>query len=271
MAVHVLVPTQALPQDEASKAFVYAQCLLVNKLGHFASPSDGYRQFIHDAQKAPFCTLDASETKERDLKGVLRETANAVLQDVIPSHLASLSSTVTAFLLPKLPSSSPQALALPESTTDFTLCPATQSSPGQGLDTATGHDESKLNKLFVVTKPNKVDDEPTVIEAFFLSTAAWSPPTFEVYHLKIEVKNEQQGMIKRMAHLEQKFQISGKCNCARFSVNTSMITSFMKKKEDAEKNIVSFLFRAIKSTEIQSPSVISEPPGASLMQKLKQN
>ena len=153
MAVNVFVPTQTLPEDEESKAFVYAQCLLMNKTTHAPTPDEGYRQFLRDAQGAPFCTLDASGTKERDLKGPFGHTANTVLKDVIPRNMASLDPTVTALLLPQV---------------------GRQSLPDSGVP--------EFNKLFTATKPQRPDD-PTIVEAFFLSTPAWSPPTFEAYYI----------------------------------------------------------------------------------------
>lgn len=224
MAVNVFVPTQTLPEDEESKAFVYAQCLLMNKTTHAPTPDEGYRQFLRDAQGAPFCTLDASGTKERDLKGPFGHTANTVLKDVIPRNMASLDPTVTALLLPQV---------------------GRQSLPDSGVP--------EFNKLFTATKPQRPDD-PTIVEAFFLSTPAWSPPTFEAYYLKIESRKAPQGMLGRWTQHEQKFHISGTCHCSRFSVNTPMLVQFMKKKEDADTNIASYLSRAIKCTAIQPQS-----------------
>lgn len=232
MAVNVFVPTQPLPQDEESKAFVYSQCLLVKKTTDAAIPDSGYRQFLSHAQGAPFCALDMSETREKDLKGPIAETATAVLKDVIPRKMEYLDPEVTALLLPQV-----------------------------GSQSLLDSDVSQLSKLFTVTKPQKPED-PTVVEAFFLSTSAWSPPTFEAYYLKIESRKEPQGMLRRLTQHEEKFHIIGTCHHSRFSINIPMVVKFMKKK-DADAVIASYLSCAIK----HNYNSITEPYTSALKQK----
>ncbi len=222
MATNALVPTESLPQDEETKAFVYAQCLLANKVTNASAPYDGYCEFLREAQRAPFCALDASATKEREMKGHFREAANAVLQTVLPQTVAALAPTVIALL------------------------------SGQPLDSA-----PEL-KLFSVTRPRKPDD-PIVAEAFFLSTPAWSPPTFEAYYVKVQSRKEPQGMFARMTRYEEKYCVSGKCHCSRFTVNTPMLIQYMKGKENVDADIASYLSRATRRAAAQVEQPYNPP------------
>jgi hypothetical protein len=98
----VFVPSKSIKKDE-SRAFAYGQCLIANKSPDAGNPDTAYRQFLRDAQGAPFCTLDASQTKEKDLNGPFRPTADSVIKDVIPRNLAGLNRTVIAHLMPSGP------------------------------------------------------------------------------------------------------------------------------------------------------------------------
>ena len=224
MAANVLVPSKTLPENEELKAFVYGQCLLESKISPRASPENAYRQFLRDAQGAPFCALDASGTKEKDLKGPFLAITNSVVKEVMPTIFEGLGSTVKTLLAPEMVRSQ-QPLQ----------------DPGV----------PELNRLFTLTKPKQPED-PTIVEAFFLSTPSWDSPIFEACYLKIESRKQPQGHFGRWTGQEVKFHVSGKCSFSRFSVNTSMIAKFMKGKEDAESKTSSYLSRCTEYAEIAS-------------------
>ena len=223
MALNVLIPSQTLPQDEGSQAFAYGQCLLVSKATYFPSPYEGYSQFVCDAQGAPFCALEASATQERDRKGTFSYATGTVLNDVIPRNMAYLHPVVTELLLQDV-----VPVPLDSDTLTFT---STTHVPREEFDSS---------KLFTVTKPRKSDD-PTIVGTLFLLTPSWNEHIFEVYCIEVQSRMEQRGWFERWTYQDETFHISGTCRCSRFSVNTRMLTNFMKEKEDAEKNISTFL------------------------------
>lgn len=203
-AVKVIAPEKN-PQDEEAKAFVYGQCLLTKSLSSASPLSDCYHQLVSTAQGAPFCVLDASETKEGEAEGKVDHATNAVLNTVLPQNSVDLAPTVIAIL----------------------------------------SDQPPERKVFTVIEPESPND-PTVMETLLLLTPTWSTPTFEVFYVNVQSHKAPPGLIARLTNWhEEKYRVNGTCHCSQFTMNTQMLVQHMKKKEDADTDIASYLSSAL--------------------------
>lgn len=163
MAFKTFVPTKSDPTSDEVKGLLYAQHLLLTKLGTNDDPAVLYRQFVSLAQKAPFCVLDGSGTTKKEVAGDFNDTARQVMENVLQNDVTFLSETATKQLRCSESESEGSAGNVAMKQPDVS---STHKSPtAQNVSASVKHSRKRIGKQVKYPHCSQKEQKPANLEA----------------------------------------------------------------------------------------------------------